>query len=173
MSMSFSATRRRVGRRWILGPSVVSIAGTLIFATPVRLFNLALPEPVFPLVAAFVWAALRPSVVAPLALVGLGLYLDVVWGGPLGLWPMCLIAAHTVALSVRRLLSGEDFFVLWIWYGVACLAAFAVGLIALRVSVGDWPNLIGTALQAVVTIALFPLAWWLIERYPTDEGRLK
>jgi len=171
--MSFSATRRRVGRRWILGPAAVSLGATLIFALPIRVFGLALPEPVFPLVAAFVWAALRPSVVAPIALVALGLFLDLVWGGSLGLWPICLIAAHILALSVRRLLSGEGYVVLWIWYGAGCFVAFGVGLIALRAASGVWPSLTGAALQAAITTALFPLAWWLIERYPTDEGRLK
>ena len=173
MSIAFAATRRRVGRRWILGPSVICVAATLILAAPLRVFGLPLPEPVFPLVAAFVWAALRPSSIAPLVLVALGLFLDLVWGGPLGLWPLCLIAAHTLALSVRRLLSGEDFVVLWVWYAVGCAVAFAVGTVAFRLAGGVWPNLVGVALQAGVTVALFPLAWRLIERYHTDEARLK
>lgn len=146
---------------------------TVILATPIRVFGFQAPEPVFPLVAAFVWAVLRPSVVAPLALVVLGLFLDLVWGGPLGLWPLCLIAAHTLALSVRRLLSGEDFVVLWVWYAVACAVAFALGAVAMWRGADVWPNLAGVALQAVATVALFPLAWWLIERYHTDDGRLK
>ena len=155
----------------MLGPSAVCAGATLILATPIRLFGFALPEPVVPLVAAFVWAALRPSAVAPLALVALGLFLDLVWGGPLGLWPICLISAHVLALSVRRLLSGEDFVVLWVWYAIACAVAFSVGAAALRLASGGWPSLSGVAFQAGVTIALFPLAWWLIERYRTEEGR--
>jgi rod shape-determining protein MreD len=171
VTMAFSGPRRRSGRRWVLGPVVVCVLATLLFAAPLRLFGLKAPEPVFPLVAAFVWAALRPSVIAPAALVLLGLFLDFVWGGPLGLWPLCLIAAHVLALSVRRLLSGEDFAVFWVWYAVSSLAAFGVGEVLLRLGCGVWPNLVGVALQAGVTIALFPLAWRLIERYHTDERR--
>jgi rod shape-determining protein MreD len=169
--MAFSGPRRRTGRRWVLGPIVVCVVATLIFTAPLRLWGLAAPEPVFPLTAAFVWAALRPSVVAPAALVLLGLFLDFVWGGPVGLWPLCLLAAHVLALSVRRLLSGEAFAVLWVWYAAACVVAFAVGEGLLRLAYGVWPNLGGVALQAAVTIALFPLAWRLIERYHTDERR--
>ena len=173
MTMSVSGSRRRgAGRRWVLGPVAVCVLGVVGFAAPLRLFGLAAPEPVFPLTAAFVWAALRPSMVAPLALVLLGLFLDFVWGGPIGLWPLCLIAAHVLSLSVRRLLSGEDFAVFWVWYAVACIVAFAVGEGLLRLAYGVWPNLAGVALQAGVTIALFPLAWWLIERYYTDERRV-
>ena len=171
MTMGFAGPRRRAGRRWVLGPVVVSLVATLMFAAPVRLWGVAAPEPVFPLTAAFVWAALRPSMIAPAALVLLGLFLDFVWGGPIGLWPLCLIAAHVLALSVRRLLSGEDFAVLWVWYAVSCGAAFAVGEGVLRLAYGVWPSLVGAALQAGITIALFPLAWQLIERYHTDERR--
>ena len=171
MTMAVSGSRRRAGRRWVLGPVVVCVVATLVFAAPLRLWGLKAPEPVFPLVAAFVWAALRPSVLGPAALVLLGLFLDFVWGGPIGLWPLCLIAAHVLALSVRRLLSGEDFAVLWVWYAAACGAAFAVGEGILRLAYGVWPSLVDAALQAGVTIALFPLAWWFIERYHTDERR--
>ena len=169
--MAFSGSRRRPGRRWVLGPAAVCVLATLLFAAPLRLWGLEAPEPVFPLATAFVWAALRPSMIAPAALVLLGLFLDFVWGGPIGLWPLCLIAAHVLALSVRRLLSGEDFAVLWVWYAAACLVAFALGEGLLRLAYGVWPSLLGVGLQAGVTIALFPLAWWLIERYHTDERR--
>ncbi len=171
MTMAFSGTRRRVARRWILGPAVVCAGATVLFAAPIRVLGVALPEPVFPLVAAYVWAVLRPSVAAPFALAGLGLFLDLVWGGPVGLWPICLIAAHVLALSVRRLLSGEDFVVLWVWYAIACAVAFGVGVVSMRAASGIWPTLTGVALQAAVTVALFPLAWTLIERYHTDEAR--
>ena len=172
MTMAFSGARRRPGRRWILGPVAVCLLGTLLFAAPLQLFGLMAPEPVFPLMAAFVWAALRPSMIAPVALVLLGLFLDFVWGGPIGLWALCLISAHVLALSVRRLLSGENFTVLWVWYAAACIVAFAVGEGLLRLAYGVWPSLVGVALQAGVTIALFPLGWWLIERYHTDERRV-
>ncbi len=47
---------------------------------------LQLPEPVFPMAPAFAWAMIRPSVLAPLVLLVMGLFLDLLWGGPIGLW---------------------------------------------------------------------------------------
>ena len=41
-------------------------------ATPIRIFGFALPEPVFPLVLAFAWAVIRPSVLPPFALLAAG-----------------------------------------------------------------------------------------------------
>ena len=76
-----------------------------------------LPEPVFPLALAFAWAVIRPSVLPPFALLVMGLFLDVFWGGPQGLWPLCLLATYAAVLAVRRLILGQDFIVMWAWYG--------------------------------------------------------
>ena len=163
---------RRLARRWVLVPSLISLVSTLVFATPLRLFGLALPEPVFPYVLAFGWAALRPSMLAPLVLLALGLFLDLLWGGPLGLWPLCLLVCHGLALAARRLLSGEDAAVLWVWYAGICAVSLSVGWVATWMMAGTWPTLVGVALQWLATAALFPLAWRLIERYQVDDGRI-
>lgn len=165
MTMAYSAGRRRPARRWILVPALVCLGATLVFATPIRIGGLSLPEPVFPLAAAFGWAALRPSVTAPAALVGLGLVLDALWGAPFGLWPTCLLLAHGFTLSLRRVLAAEDAPVLWLWYALACALAFAAGEGIVRLLSGVWPNLFGMGLQWAVTALLFPLAGWMMERY--------
>ena len=41
---------------------------TLIFAIPFRVFSLQLPEPVFCMVPVFAWAVIRPSILAPFAI---------------------------------------------------------------------------------------------------------
>ncbi len=173
MTMTSGGARRQPARRWISAPALACLGATLLFAIPIRIAGFAAPEPVFALIPAFGWAALRPSIVAPVALLALGLALDLIWGSPLGLWPLCLIIAHAMALSVRRLLSGEDFAVLWVWYAATCVVAFSVGTLAMRLASGAWPTLIGVGLQALVSVALFPLAWTLIERYRVDEVRLR
>lgn len=168
MTMAYSAGRRRPARRWILGPALACLAASLVFATPIRIGGFSLPEPVFPLAAAFGWAALRPSVAAPAALIGLGFFLDALWGGPFGLWPTCLLLAHGFTLSLRRLLAAEDAPVLWLWYALACALALAAGEGTVRLLFGAWPSLIGLALQWAITVLLFPLAGWMMERY---QGR--
>lgn len=171
MTLTYSAARRRPARRWILGPLLACLGLSLLFATPVRLFGFALPEPVFALPLAFGWAALRPSVAAPVALLATGVVLDLLWGGRLGLWPLCLLAAHGFTLALRPALSGEDAPVLWIWYAVTCALAFGIGVLLTRLGSGTWPNLVGVGLQWLVSAALFPLAAWLMSRYQSPDGR--
>ena len=87
------------------------LAAVIVFGVPFRLWGLRLPEPIFPLAVVFAWGVIRPSVLAPFGVLLMGLFLDVYWGGPLGLWPICLlmavvaiaIALAGVALSWRRI----------------------------------------------------------------------
>ena len=104
------------------------MAATVLFATPVRLFGLGPPEPVFPLVLAFAWAVIRPSILGPFALLALGLFLDLWWGAPVGLWPMALLTAYAITLGVRRVLSGLGWWSLAGWYALALAAATGLAM---------------------------------------------
>ena len=59
-------------------------------ALPIKVFGLQPPEPVFAMAPAFAWAAIRPSMLPPVALAALGLFQDVLWGGAARryLWPL-------------------------------------------------------------------------------------
>ena len=72
---------------------------TILLGIPLHVFTLQLPEPVFPLALAFAWAVIRPSILAPFGILLLGLFLDVFWGGPLGLWALCLLVAYGISLA--------------------------------------------------------------------------
>jgi rod shape-determining protein MreD len=108
-----------------------------------------------------------------LALVVLGLSLDLLWGAPLGLWALCLLAAYSVIFLSRGILSGQEFWVLWAWYAFACALAVCFGLILMSMRATHMPSLTGAALQWVVSAALFPFAWRLIERFEDADMRFR
>ena len=112
---------------WLGLPALACVLAALLFAVPARLFQLMLPEPVFPMAAAFAWAIIRPSVLPPFVLVLLGLFMDILWGGPMGLWPVCLLAAYAPVSLLQRALSQFEFIGLGAAYAVACLVAFGLG----------------------------------------------
>jgi rod shape-determining protein MreD len=160
--------------RWLGLPMLLCILATMVFATPVRVFGLGLPQPIFPLAPAFAWAIIRPSILPPFALLLLGLFLDVFWGGPQGLWPLCLLAAYASILVVRRQITGHDFLVRWAWYAGASAVALLAGFSLMTMTVGSPPNLIATLLVYYLpTLLLFPLAHWLIERYEDADVRFR
>ena len=158
---------------WLAAPMALCMAASLIFATPARAFGLQAPEPVFALAPAFAWAMIRPSVWPPLALLMLGLFQDLLWGAPLGLWPLCLLAAYGFIFSFRAILVGQEFWALWAWYALACGVGLAVGLLTISLEAGHAPSLMGVAWQWLVSAVLFPFAWRLIERYEDQDVRFR
>jgi len=167
-----SAAVKLVGpQQWILLPALAVLAATLLLATPIKVFGLTLPEPVLPMVLAFAWPLIRPSLLAPLALLVVGVMVDLFWGNRLGLWPLGLLSAYAVVLISRPFIAGQDTRFLFAWYsGVAAVAFFIVYLVT-SATAGQPPSLIALFFQYLPTILVFPAANWLIERF--DDGDLR
>lgn len=158
---------------WILIPALIAMALTVLFGTPARLFHLSLPEPIFPMVLAFAWPLIRPSVLAPLALLLCGLFLDLLWGGSLGLWAVVMLGVYGVILAVRGLIQGQETLVLFFWYAGATLAAYTVAWLFVTLDAGAAPSIFAGLLQALATIALFPAANFLLERFDDGDVRFR
>lgn len=157
--------------QWIVYPSLAVAAATVLLATPVELFGLKLPEPVLPLVLAFAWPLIRPSMTAPVVLFGLGLFLDLFWGGTLGVWPLSLLAVYGVVLASRNLLAGQETQILFVWYGCCTTLAFLLAYLVVSLDAGNAPSLLALLGQMVPSLLLFPIADWMVQRF--DDGDLR
>ena len=115
---------------WLGGPMLICVLATVLLATPLRVFGLALPEPVFPLAMAFAWA-------------------------------------------VIRLIMGQDFLFMWGWYGLVIAAAFGAGFVLMSMDAGAPPNVLAVVWQYLATLALFPFAHRLVERYEDADVRFR
>ncbi len=156
---------------WIVWPMLASLAATLLLMTPLRIDGLSLPEPVFPMVLAFAWAVIRPSVVGPIALLATGLFLDLLWGAPLGLWGLALLLAYGGAVVSRSLVTGRGTLMLSMWYLVLTVIAFTCAYITTMLRARMAPDLPSVLWQLVATLALFPLAQRLIAFFEDAEIR--
>ncbi len=167
------SARPLIAWRWLGVPAVLCVAATVLFAVPIEVLGLRLPEPVFPLVLAFAWAVIRPSVLAPFLLLILGLFLDLFWGGPAALWALSLLAAYAMALIGRGVINGQGPAMSLFWYILTLASAFgpAYGLV---VFLGlTPPNLIALFWQFLATSLLYPLAHHLIERFEDADVRFR
>lgn len=160
-------------QEWVGLPWLLCILATLAFATPIRVMGLQAPEPVFGFAPAFAWAFIRPSILPPFALLLLGLAMDLMWGAPLGLWPLCLLSLHALVLAIRATLSGHGFLVLWGWYGSGCALALGVGFVLTALMAGAAPNLWGVGGQWLASVALYPFAYRLIDRFEDADVRFR
>ncbi|MES2035997.1 MAG: hypothetical protein V4466_17660 [Pseudomonadota bacterium] len=171
--MSFSAARPLDPWRWIGVPALLCIGFTILFAAPVRVFGLPLPEPVFPLVAAFGWAVIRPSIVAPFVLLLMGCFLDLFWGNALGLWGLSLLLAYAVTLFMRSMMTGQSRVMMWAWYVGVCGVAMTSGYLVTMLDVKSAPSLFGVFWQLLPTALLFPFAHRLIDRFDDADVRFR
>jgi rod shape-determining protein MreD len=159
--------------QWIIIPAVITVAVTILLATPVELFGLNLPEPVIPMVLAFAWPLIRPSVTAPLVLALVGLILDVLTYGPLGLWALALLAIYLVVLISRSFLIGQDTVVLFAWYAACCCLAFLMAYLVVTLIARNPPSVLSLIGQVVPTLLLFPFADRMIERFEDGDVRFR
>jgi rod shape-determining protein MreD len=159
--------------RWIVLPMAACLVATLLLAAPIRVHGLQLPEPLFAMVPVFAWAVLRPSLIAPLCVLLLGLFCDLVWGGRLGLWGLALLVAYGFILLTRNMMIGQGRVMVWAWYSAAVLMAMATAYLAVRVETGNAPSLLAVAGQWLPTAALYPVADRLIDRFEDADPRFR
>lgn len=171
--MSFGAAKPLTPWRWLGLPLLECGAATLLLAIPMRLFGLRLPEPVLPLVLAFSWAVIRPSILAPFAVLFAGLFLDLLWGGPLGLWALALLTGYGVVLVTRSMMAGQSQVMTWVWYAATCAIAFGTAYLFSMVLAHQAANLIAVGWQLFATVVLYPLAHRLIDRFEDADVRFR
>ncbi len=168
-----SAARPLEPWRWIGVPMVQVMIVTILFGIPLRIFGLQLPEPLFAMTLAFAWAVIRPSVLAPFAILFLGLFLDIFWGGPLGLWAICLLIAYGVALAGRSMMAGQNRLILWLWYALVTATALVAGFLFVMLDSKSSPGIIPLAWQFLATIVLYPYAQRLIDLFEDADVRFR
>ena len=158
---------------WIGAPFSACVLATVLFATPLRVWGLQLPEPVFALAPAFAWPVIRPSLIGPFAVLAAGLFLDLFWGAPLGLWALCLLIVYGGVQLSRSLMTGRRAPALALWYLAFTALAFGAGYLFVTLRAHVTPNVTGALLQFVATLALFPFARLLIDRYEDADIRFR
>jgi rod shape-determining protein MreD len=159
--------------RWIVAPMALSAVATLVFAAPIRVHGLQLPEPVFPMIPLFAWAVLRPSLMLPLCALLLGLFNDLVWGGRLGVWGLGLLLAFGFVLLTRNMMSGQGRVMQWCWFAAATSIAMGSAYLTVLISSGNTPNILAVAGQWLPTVLLYPLADRMIDRFEDADPRFR
>lgn len=171
--MSFEAARPLAPWRWIGAPMLQALAATFVLLIPVRVFGLHMPEPVFAMVPAFAWAVIRPSILAPFALLIMGVLMDIFWGSAIGLWSLSLLLAYGAVLSARSILAGQSRPVMWAWYAVACAVAEGAGYLFVQLDSQSTPSPVALGWQLLATILLYPFADRLIDRFEDADVRFR
>lgn len=168
-----SAVRSLDPWRWLGVPLVQVVIATVLFGIPLRIWGLQLPEPLFAMPVVFAWAVIRPSVLAPFAILIMGLFLDLFWGGAMGLWALCLLIAYGVLLAGRSMMAGQSKVILWVWYGIVAGIAQLSGYLFIMLDSQSMPSLPSVGWQYLATVVLFPFADRLIDMFEDADVRFR
>lgn len=159
--------------RWIGVPMLQVIVASLIFALPIRFWGHGLPEPVFAMPAVFAWAVIRPSMLAPLAVMTVGVFQDLLTNTPMGFWAVCLLLPYGVVLAGRAMLAGQSQLMTWVWYGAATAMTLGAGYLFTMLTTQNAPDLGTVGWQFLATVVLYPFADRLIDRFEDADVRFR
>ncbi len=162
--MAIARAQRDDGIAARLMPAVTTILAATLSVVPMRMPGFAVVTPAFALMAVYHWTIYRPELLAPLGVFVIGVYLDFLNGTPAGLSALTLLLAQVLVMGRRRWFVNRSF--PFVWLGFAGLAGLfmamqwaVAGLFDLRML--DFRPF---AFQGVLTVAIFPIASWVLVR---------
>ncbi|MBM3554744.1 MAG: rod shape-determining protein MreD [Alphaproteobacteria bacterium] len=158
-----------LGRRLALAigrttPALLTLLLGLPALLPIDIGLSAGVTPMLAVVATFYWSIYRPELLPTWAAFAIGLALDLVSGGPVGLTALLLVLIRAYVANERRVFLSRSFAVGW---GGFALIAGAVSLIAWIAASAYYGQVMrpGPAfLQVLLTIAVYPPLYWLLAR---------
>jgi len=145
-------------------PVATTLVAALLSLEPIPLPGYAVLTPAFALMAVYHWTVYRPDLLPPIALFGIGIGYDLLCGGPPGVTPLLLLLSRAAVLRARRWFVNRTFAFVWAGFAVLTVAAI-FALWALECLLG-WQLLSanGSIFRAALTIALFPIASFMLGR---------
>ena len=145
-------------------PFVLSTLLVMVAALPVNVPGYGQIAVDVGLMAVFYWAIFRPDLFPVLAAFGLGLWQDILVGGPIGVQCLMLLLTHWVIVSQRRFFQGKSFYVIWWSFSIVALFAGILSWIivcALNVIVISPAPVV---FQMLLTVGVFPFMAWFLAR---------
>ena len=103
-------------------PVALGFLGVLIANFPVSILGGLVPPPLLAFMPLYFWAMVRPDLMTPFWAFALGIFQDLLSGGPPGVWAASFLAAYFLIDRQRDMLAGLS--------GIGAIAGFAVSVLA-------------------------------------------
>jgi rod shape-determining protein MreD len=145
-------------------PIATTVLAALLSVEPLHLVGYAALTPAFTLMVTYHWTIYRPDLLPVLALFLIGTIQDLLSGGLPGVTAVTLLLARAIVLPHRHYFVDRRFPFIWAGFtlltGGAMLFLWALhSMLAAKLL-----DLRGPGLRAVLTIAVFPIASFLLGR---------
>jgi rod shape-determining protein MreD len=138
-------------------PVLLALLFVVIANLPLSITGGLMPAPLLALAPIYFWVVLRPELLPPIAVLLIGLFEDLLSGGPPGIWAFGFLAAYGLADRQREVFEGLS--------GVGAVLGFAAtvftaaGAAFLLASFVYWrpAPLASLLLESLLTILFYPL----------------
>lgn len=148
-----------------LVPAAVTLALVLLAAVPLHVPGLARIMPLLALIGVYHWTAYRPDLMTVPVVFTIGLFQDIVGGGPLGLYAAVFLLVHGGIVSQARFFVGKGFVVLWFGFALMSAAAAVIAWVVMvlfnTALMDPWAPLY----QYLLTLGVFPILSRLFLRW--------
>src|ERR1700722_1195033 len=126
------SARPRMGARLAaaLVPFVCGLLGVIFSNIPITLFGGLVPSPLLGLIPIYFWCLVRPDLMTPAATLVIGIFEDIMAGGPPGGWPLSFVLTYAVVARQRDSFAGLSGLGAVLGFATAacitCLAAYVI-----------------------------------------------
>jgi rod shape-determining protein MreD len=145
-------------------PIATTVLAALLSIAPLHLEGYAAPTPAFTLMATYHWTIYRPNLLPPAWLFLIGTIQDLLSGGLLGVTAVTLLLARATVVPHRPYFVDRPFPFIWAGFTLLTGGAMLFSWALHSLLAAELLDLRGPVLRAVLTIAVFPVASFLLGR---------
>jgi len=145
-------------------PIATTVLAALLSIEPLHLDGYAALTPAFTLMATYHWTIYRPDLLPAPLLFLIGTIQDLLSGGLPGVTAVTLLLTRTIVLPHRHYLSDRLFPFIWAVFTLLTGGAMLFSWALHSLLSSELLDLRGPVLRAVLTIAVFPIASFLLGR---------
>ncbi|HKD47643.1 MAG TPA: hypothetical protein VKB67_08155 [Rhizomicrobium sp.] len=138
-----------------LVPVLVAFLAVLASSLPLSLTNGLVPAPLLGLVPIYFWCLVRPDLMTPAGVFGIGLFQDILAGGPPGVWTLSFVVAYAVIERQREAFAGLSGLGAVLGFATAVLIASACAYATVALYYWHAPPISPIVAELVVTVLLY------------------
>ena len=143
-------------------PGFSAVLMVMLVNLPVSLTGGLFPAPLLALTAVYFWALVRPDLMPPFVVLCVGLFEDLLSGGPPGVWATGFMAAYAMVDRQRENLAGLAGSAAVLGFAAAMALAAAATFALTWIMYLRQPPLAPLLLASVFTVLFYPLIAFIL-----------
>lgn len=154
-----------MGKTQHINSRFLGFSGIYLFLGLMFFFNLV-PVPfidpekgrqAFLLAGIYFWTLARPSVLPAVLVFTLGFFLDLIFGGLMGMNTLCFMILTYIVRGQRRYLLGQSWHVLWAGYIVAVAVYYGFQTLVYSLYAFELPDFLALGLDVLISALIYPV----------------